>query len=423
MHVLRAWFGLGLLTFSTYCAAAQADGSTDHGLDLMDGYKASIFADSFGLARHLVAAESGWVYTALLRPQDGMGGAALYDSDGDGVADRTEYFAPGLSGTGIEIHGGYLYYGADREIRRWKLPAAGGAPAGEGELVVSGFPEQRAHAAKSLAFDARGFMYVNVGVPSNNCMEQIRTKGSPGQDPCPELELHGGIWRFKADRLGQDFAADGYRYSTGHRNAVAIAWNPVADDLYLAQHGRDQLGSFFPEYYDDAVNAELPSEEFHRVKEDDNLGWPYSYWNHHIGARMLSPEYGGDGEIVSSIGKPPLLGFPGHWAPNGLTFLAHESAGSARGGALIAFHGSWNRAPLPQQGYRVVYVPMTEDGDIAGEWQTFAGGFAGRDVIQTPRQAKHRPMGVDEAPDGTIYISATGSRAAPGRIWRVTRVQ
>jgi len=29
-----------------------------------------------------------------------------------------------------------------------------------------------------------------------------------------------------------------------------------------------------------------------------------------------------------------------------------------RGGAFIAFHGSWNRAPFPQGGYNVVFQPL-----------------------------------------------------------------
>ncbi len=400
--------------------STAADPAT--GIRVPAGYTATVFGDQFGFTRHIVVADSGWLYTALRAPQDGFGGAALYDSDGDGVADKVEYFAEGSRGSGIGIYGGYLYYGENQRILRWKLPTSG-APKGVGEVVVDGFPAQRAHAAKTMAFDGAGQLYVNVGVPSNNCMVQLRTKGSPGQDPCPELELHGGIWRFDANTLGQDFAADGFRHATGLRNGVAIAWNPVASGLYVAQHGRDQLGQFFPEYYSDADSAELPAEEFHRVEEGDNLGWPYSYYDHRIGARMKAPEYGGDGKTVSDIGKKPVLAFPGHWAPNGVTFLSHGANKDLHGGALIAFHGSWNRAPLVQKGYRVVYVPMDETGKVTGDWTTFVDGFPGVDEVVSPSDAKHRPIGLAEGPDGAIYISSTGSRDHAGRIWRLTRAQ
>ena len=31
----------------------------------------------------------------------------------------------------------------------------------------------------------------------------------PGIDPCPQLEERGGIWRFKADVVGQKYSKDG----------------------------------------------------------------------------------------------------------------------------------------------------------------------------------------------------------------------
>ena len=37
---------------------------------------------------------------------------------------------------------------------------------------------------------------------------------------------------------------------------------------------------------------------------------------------MVAPEYGGDGKTPAERGryKDPLIGFPGHWAPNDLIF-------------------------------------------------------------------------------------------------------
>lgn len=199
---------------------------------------------------------------------------------------------------------------------------------------------------------------------------------------------------------------------------MALDWNWAANDLYLAQHGRDQLTSFFPDMFTVEMSAELPAEEFHRVKEGANVGWPYSYWDQLQGKRMLMPEYGGDGKIPSDRGQRPLVGFPGHWAPNDLVFLRGDSWPEGyRYGAMIAFHGSWNRAPMPQQGYRVVFVPMNAEGDVVGDWVTFADGFPGKDPLMSPRNAKHRPTGVAEGADGSLFIS---SLMSGGRIYKVT---
>ncbi|HEX8905549.1 MAG TPA: hypothetical protein VF771_11935 [Longimicrobiaceae bacterium] len=126
---------------------------------------------------------------------------------------------------------------------------------------------------------------------------------------------------------------------------------------------------------------------------------------------MLAPEYGGKGSEVGRCArmKAPLVGFPGHWAPESLVFYTGTRFPARyRGGAFIAFHGSWNRAPLPQAGFRVVFVPMS--GGRAGTYETFtdltpAGG--GRPA--------HRPMGLAVAPDGALFLTDD----AGGRIWRI----
>lgn len=69
--------------------------------------------------------------------------------------------------------------------------------------------------------------------------------------------------------------------------------------------------------------------------------------------------------------------FPAHWAPNDLLF--YKGTGfpeKYRGGAFIAFHGSWNRAPLPQQGFKVGFVAF-EKGLPKGDWEIFADGSRG----------------------------------------------
>lgn len=85
-----------------------------------------------------------------------------------------------------------------------------------------------------------------------------------------------------------------------------------------------------------------------------------------------------------------------------------------RDGAFIAFHGSWNRAPEPQAGYQVEFVPM-KDGLPDGHYETFAGGFAGTKRLMSSSDAHFRPNGVAEDPHGALYISDSQQ----GRIWRI----
>lgn len=387
------------------------------GITLPNGFRAVVVADDIGRARHITVDEDGDIYVALSEDLDGNGIAALRDTDGDGVADTTAYFGE-YTGTGIALYNGHLYFAPDTAVVRYSMEGVDLVPDSEPEIVVSGFPNQSSHAAKPITFDGQENLYVNIGAPSNACQEESRTPGSPGMDPCPQLEWQGSVWRFDANTPGQTLQEDGYKYATGYRNAVALEWNSGESQLYLVQHGRDQLNSLWPDYFDEEDNAELPAEEFFKVDDGDNFGWPYTYYDPFRGEKMMNPEYGGDGETPAPEGEyeDPIVAFPGHWAPNDLIFYdGDQFPEEYSGGALIAWHGSWNRAPLPQQGYRVSFVPFDGADPAGDEYQTFADGFAGTDSLQSPGNAEHRPMGLAQGPDGSVYIVDS----MKGKLWRV----
>ena len=416
------------------CGGSSADSAESHagadvvcdadngGITLPDGFCASIVADSLGSSRHIAVAPNGDIYVKSRSDQGGI--IALSDTDGDYKIDVTERFSsmtePG-SGiqweTGMVVHDGYIWASNKVAVYRWPLPRDESlVPEGDPEIVVSGFPEQNSHASKSFAFDDSGYIYINVGAPSNACQQESRTPGSMGQDPCPQLERQAGIWRFSADSPGQT-QEDGIRYATGLRNVVGLDWNSSENALYVAQHGRDQLHSLWPDLYTEEQNAELPAEEIFRLSEGSNAGWPYCYYDRQQEKKVLAPEYGGDGNEVGRCADylDPVTAFPGHWAPNDLLFYTgNQFPERYRGGAFVAFHGSWNRAPLPQQGYRVSFIPF-EDGELSGDYETFADGFAGTDSLSGPGEAEYRPMGLAVAPDGALFISDSKD----GRIWRV----
>jgi glucose/arabinose dehydrogenase len=174
-------------------------------------------------------------------------------------------------------------------------------------------------------------------------------------------------------------------------------------------------------------NAETPAEEMFRVSRGDDFGWPYCYYDGQLQRKVLAPEYGGDGETRARCAgaKSNVASFPAHWAPNALLFYTGTAfPAKYRSGAFIAFHGSWNRAPLPQAGFNVVFQPMQGDR-AAGAYEIFADGFVSEEVRgaaragQAPPTAKrHRPTGLAQGPDGALYISDDSM----GRIWRVVHV-
>jgi len=379
------------------------------GLVLPEGFCATVVASQLGPVRQLVVAPNGDVYAALSgKPGDNTGGVVAFrDKDGDGKPDERASFGPG-GGNDVKLHNGYVYFALNDRVVRYRLGDGKLQPIGKEETVVSGLPGEGGHAAKSLAFGPADAMYVNIGSKTNSCQKTDRLPGSPGNQPCTELEQRAGVWRFSADRLGQRFA-EGRRFATGLRNAMALATQPGTEALLAAVHGRDQLSDNWG--FSDEVNANNPAEELVRVESGGDYGWPYCYYSNQYRKKVLAPEYGGDGQKVGrcASAKAPLLAFPGHWAPMALAFYDSDAFGpSYRGGLFVAFHGSWNRAPLPQEGYRVVFVPFTR-GKPAGEYSTFATEKGGPTSL--------RASGVAVGPDGSLYISADQN----GKIWRVVK--
>lgn len=401
-------------------ASAVASGAAcppgNGGINVPRGFCARVFAKNVGPLRHLVVAADGTVYAAMSGQRKGGGIAVLRDTNGDGTADSIKYFGD-VRGTGIGIHDGYLYFGENTRIVRFKLPEGGGLPQGGPQVVVSGFPDQDEHATKSLVFGPDNGLFVGVGAPSNACQQHDRVEHSPGMDPCPLLAMHGGIWRFRSDLTGQQMT-ESQRFATGLRNMVALAWNHQDQALYGVMMGRDQLHDNWPGRFTVQQNAELPAEEFLRIEKGGDYGWPYCYYDGQQDKLVLAPEYGGDGDKVGRCGqyRKPLLAFPAHWAPEAMLFYTGSAFPRVFDhGAFVAFHGSWNRAPMPQKGFVVAFVPF-KDGKPDGKWHLFANGFAGKGRISSPADARFRPVGIAEGPDGALYIADSQS----GWIWRVT---
>jgi glucose/arabinose dehydrogenase len=436
---LRAMLMIAMVSAAGSSRAAQDEGAAapsasaacakdNGGITLPPGFCATVFADNLGHARHLVVAPNGVVYVNTWsgryyhndRPPAGGFLVALQDTNGDGRADVNLRFGDSArngsaGGTGIAFHQGALYAEVDDKIVRYALPAGGIVPTGTPETIVSGLPLTGDHPMHPFAIDARGGLYVDLGSATDACQVQNRLPNSPGHRPCTELETRAGIWRYDARRTGQRFSP-AERFATGIRNAVGIAVDATGVGIYATQHGRDQLRENWTRLYTPEQGADEPAEELLRVEQGADYGWPECYFDLARQKLVLAPEYGGDGgKAVGPCAQKhaPLAVFPAHWAPDDLLLYDGQQFPAAyRGGAFIAFHGSWNRAPFPQGGYNVVFQPFA-DGKPAGKYAVFADGFAG--AVKEPGQAAHRPAGLAAGPDGALYIAED----VHGRIWRV----
>jgi glucose/arabinose dehydrogenase/mono/diheme cytochrome c family protein len=429
MHMNKTYLPLLAVLFQSaiLChGALPVPDPDDDGLILPPGFHALVYADNLlgdkitGKSREtlrgLVVAPNGDVYAKERRGQI----IALRDTNGDGRADVIKLFGPGDGGTHVMFHNGYLYHSSTTAVYRYKYIPGELVPSSPMEVMLSGLPAKPGtHDQKAFAFDENGHMLVLIGAPFNvfTTGEGQGAKGATAAAVAKLQETVGGFWQFDADKTNQHFA-DGVRFTTGVRNCLALTWHPVSKSFFMCMMGRDRLDGADPDDYDALDNAERVAEEFHQLKPGENIGWPYSYWDPYKKARMLAPEYGGNGrKRADNAGfDQPLIAFPAHWSP--LQMCLYDGAQFPeryRSGMFLAFHGSWNRAPLPQAGYKVVFIPFNAQGLPTGKWENFIEGIPGPEFYAKGSGAKYRPCGVAVGPDGSLYVSDTEK----GRIWRI----
>ncbi|HVV55742.1 MAG TPA: PQQ-dependent sugar dehydrogenase [Mucilaginibacter sp.] len=394
--------------------STRADAPANADLTVPAGFKAVMLIEDEGGARHIAVTPRNEIYVKLRAPEKGKG-ILLLHQNGDKAEVKMGFGDYG--GTGIGIKNGYLYATSDEQVFRYKLNSNDEViDPNKPELIVTGLIARGEHEPKAITLDNAGHVYVNIGAYSNACQVKDRQKGSPGRKGCPILDSAAGIWQFSASKPDQHYG-DGVRYATGLRNVVGMDWNRQDNQLFVMQHGRDQLHDLFPQYYTTKESAELPAECMYAIKKGDNAGWPYMYYDQIKHEKMLMPEYGGDGKKTGGQNAiNPVAAYPGHLAPDGLLFYTgNQFPARYKNGAFIAFHGSWNRAPEPQAGYFVVFQPF-RNGRPYGKWEVFADGFAGTAEDKAKGNAMHRPCGLAQGPDGSLYVS-DDSR---GAIYKIT---
>ena len=377
------------------------------GLTLPAGFCAVVVGENLGPVRHLAVAPNGDVWAAKRGNEGGV--VVLRDTTGDGRADVVRRFyaerMAGAAGSGIALTADALYYAANDRVLRFAWAAGASEPDTTPTTVVRGLPVG-GHAAKGIAIGKDGALYVSLGSLTNSCQIRDRQNAAAGHQPCHELEQRAGVWKFDSRGEGQH-AYLGARFATGLRNPMALAIEPNTGTLYAAVHGRDQLTENWG--WPAEAGRENPAEELFALTQGTDGGWPYCFYDPRKKQKLQTPEYGGDGTKAGDCASKaaPAVAFPAHWAPNATLFYTGTQFPEAyRGGAFIAFHGSWNRGPAPQEGYRVVFVPF-RNGRAAATYETFAAPSSSPTGI--------RPSGLAVGPDGSLYIGAD----AQGKVWRV----
>lgn len=378
--------------------ASTATDSATKALTLPECFSASVVADSLGSLRHLALNKNGDIYVKLSALKEGKGILFLTDTDHDGKMDKTNGFA-NYPGTGIRIQGNVLYSSSNSSVYKYQLNAQGQViDTGKAELIVQGLVDKGRDNAKAIALDMNNNLYVAVGSYDETCIDA----SGKGLTNCPLLDSVGGIWQFSTNKLNQSYS-DAVHYAGGLKNVVAMDWNVASKSLFAAPHGRGGLKEKFPKFYTQEQDNSLPAESLYELSKGADAGWPYVYYDPFQHKKIVSPEYGGDGQqSVDNKYLDPVANFPAHLAPNDLLFYTGNMFPERyKNGAFIVFHGQ--SQPL-KKGYFVAFVPF-KNGTPSGPWEVFADNFMGVDRSNPKGSYQHRPIGIAQGPDGALYVA------------------
>jgi glucose/arabinose dehydrogenase len=266
---------------------------------------------------------------------------------------------------------GSLYVGEASRVTRFTLGPD--LKATSKQVIVPHLPTGGNHVTRTVLIGPDNRLYVSIGSTCNDCVES---------DP-----MRASVWVYNIDGSG------GRLYARGLRNAVGMAINPWNQQIWVTDMGRDLLGD------------NTPPETVYALQDGSDYGWPVC----HAGA-IIDPDLGHTGDC-NGIAQP-LVKMQAHSAPLGLAFYNASGASAfppAYRGLFIAFHGSWNRS-VPT-GYKVIFVPLNAQGQVAGAPQDFATGW-----LNNQSQVLGRPVGLAVGPDGSLYVSDDLN----GVIYRIT---
>lgn len=335
-------------------------------LKLPAGFRADIFASDLASPRFITFSPDGTLFVAERGAKSII---ALPDPQQSGKASNKVVVASDLDDpTSLVFYKGALYVGEASRVTRFTLGPD--LKATNKQVIVPRLPTGGNHVTRTVLIGPDGNLYVSIGSTCNNCVES-----DPQRATVQMYALDG---------------SNGRLYAKGLRNAVGMAINPWNQQIWVTNNGRDLLGD------------DIPPETIYGLQDGGNYGWPRCQ-----AGDIVDPELGQPGDCNNVV--KPLVKMQAHSAPLGLAFYNASQFPSNYHGLYVAFHGSWNRS-VPT-GYKVVFVPLNNQGNVAGPVQDFVTGW-----LKDANNQTGRPVGLAVGPDGSLYVSDDGA----GRIYRIS---
>ena len=276
------------------------------------------------------------------------------------------------------------------------------------QAVVSGLPANRLHEDRhplsAFIFDLDGSLLVDVGAPSDQCLD---SKGVPvGTKHCDQsegVETTAAIRRYPYLGAGR-WSANYTVFARGLRNSMALARH-FSGTLLQAENGAD-----FP-------STEEPYETINVIVAGKHYGWPYCYdydrfspaWRPLKVMDCASDARAKPAALMAPHAAPlSMLYYRGPMFPelNGRLVMSWHGY-RATGSRIVAFDVDAKGVPIVKQGAR---YPLDVGGKLA--WKPIVGGPGAEPIPitlawrqQTGLRPTGAPVGLAVAPDGAIWVA------------------
>jgi len=296
---------------------------------------------------------------------------------------------------------GLAYVGEMSRIFRFDPRAAD--PAATVQDVITGLPDNRLHDNRhplsQFVFATDGALLVNVGAPSDQCLDANGAR--VGTDRCDQSEgeeATAGIRRYARLAPGR-WDSRFTMLARGLRNSVALAVHPSGTVLQ-AENSYD---------FDDRWS---PFEEVNRIEPGRHYGWPYCQ-------DMATPTPGWSGvmDCASAAHTPPVALLPPHVAPLAMTWYQGAMFPGLQGKLLMSWHGyrstggrlvafAVDAGGVPLTRAKATY-PIYPSGS-----RPFGAGPAAQAQVLTPGwgrvegvRPQGTPVGITVADDGALWVA------------------
>ncbi|CAN5168116.1 hypothetical protein BH10PSE3_BH10PSE3_16620 [soil metagenome] len=295
-----------------------------------------------------------------------------------------------------------VYVGEMSRVFRFDPRAAD--PAASVQNVITGLPDNKLHDNRhplsQLVFAPDGALLVNVGAPSDQCLDANGMR--VGTDHCDQSEgdeATAGIRRYALVSPGR-WDTKFTMLARGLRNSVALSVHPSGTVLQA-------------ENSYDLADRGSPFEELNLIQAGHHYGWPYCM-------DMATPTPGawaGAMDCASSAHTAPVALLPPHVAPLSMTWYQGAMFPALKGKLLMSWHGyrsTGGRLAAFEVDARG--VPVTRAKASYPTYPTgsrpFGAGPAAQAQVLTPgwgkvegQRPQGAPVGITVAADGAIWVA------------------